>query len=72
MLTWQANFQIPNSGVQAAMVYAFVEEENIVRYYADQLKTTLLFEKQFTIPANSDPYAYLLTLEEFKLYKQET
>lgn len=69
MIKWEANFQIPNSGVQAREVYAEVESDNsTVNFYADKEKTLSLFVKNYTIPKSMDPYEYLLGLEEFSNY----
>lgn len=67
MLYWQANFQIPNSGVQAFEVFA-IADTNSVKYYADRQQTILLFEKFVDFPENQDKYEYLLTLPEFEPY----
>jgi hypothetical protein len=76
MLYWNANFQIPNSGVQALDVYAVLsgdsEGKTIVDFYADQYGKNLLFTKEFYIPPNVSPYAYLLELEYFKNYSIKT
>lgn len=69
MLYWNANFQIPNSGVQAADVYAVIEG-NEVKFYGDKSLTILLFAKNYTFDGVQDPYNYLLGLEEFANYKK--
>lgn len=74
MLKWNANFQIPNSGVQAAVVYAFPKKQDndvIVDFYADINKSLPIFTKEYSIPEgiiNIDDY--LLTLEDFSLYEK--
>lgn len=69
MLYWRANFQIPNSGVQAAEVYAVATNDDklIVKFYGDKDQKIFLFEKEF-ISTSSDPYEYLLSLEDFSNY----
>lgn len=69
MLIWNANFQIPNSGVQAAWVHAIVDA-NTVKFYSDPELKWLMFEREYDIPASSDPYDYLLSLEEFSQYSR--
>lgn len=53
MLYWQASFNIPNSAVQAAEVYAIVnsiEEQYIkVVFYADPGSINMLWEKEFEL-----------------------
>ena len=71
MLIWNSNFQIPNSGVQSDYVYAFVEQNNVVKFYADQFKNTYLFEKHYDIPQGVDPYDYLLILNDFTNYTKQ-
>lgn len=70
MLFWQANFQIPNSGVQSEQVYAIVEDNTtgiVVNFYSDNTQQHLLFSKNY--PSTSlNPYDYLLSLEEFSNY----
>lgn len=68
MLYWNANFQIPNSGIQAAEVYAILGEDNYVNFYADKELMRFLFDKKYNFPTNIDPYDYLLSLEEFSNY----
>lgn len=74
MIKWNANFQIPNSGVQAGVVYAFAERtDNFIHvdYYAEPNKTALLFSKDFEVSGNIDNvYDYLLTLKEFENYER--
>lgn len=67
MITWNANFQIPNSGVQAAWVYAIVDD-NTVKFYSDSELKWLMFEREYDISGVDDPYEYLLSLEEFAQY----
>lgn len=69
MIYWKANFQIPESGVQAAEVFVIVEDNEAV-FYGDRALTNLLFKKQYSAPKNVDPYEYLLTLEEFANYSR--
>lgn len=67
MIAWNANFQIPNSGAQAAWVYAVVDG-SAVKFYSDPEMNWPMFEREYDIPASSDPYEYLLSLEEFSQY----
>ena len=69
MLYWNANFQIPNSGVQAANVYATVKD-NVVNFYADIDQTILLFSKEYNFTGIANPYEYLLTLDEYSNYSK--
>lgn len=70
MLYWNAQFQIPNSGVQAAEVFVLAEKANDVvsaKFYMDKSLNTLLFEKQYE--ANGlDAYEHLLSLDDFKQF----
>jgi len=68
MLRWFSNFQISNSGVQTPYVYA-VFEDGIVKFYGDENKNIFLWEKNYFVPTNVDPYSYLLTLEDFEKYE---
>lgn len=68
MIYWNANFQIPNSGWQAADVYVFINEENNIEFYSDKQKTNLLFTKELIFPNVVDKYEYLLSLKEFEYY----
>lgn len=72
MLYWKANFNIPNSGTQAAEVYVKVirEESGIVaEYYSDPDLSNMIMNKQYDIDPNISDYEnYLLTLEEYSLY----
>lgn len=72
MLYWNANFQIPNSGVQAADVYAVATKEDntvLVSFYADPFLLNTLFSKEYEAPEDiEDLYSYLLTLDEFANY----
>lgn len=72
MLYWKANFQIPNSGVQAAEVFAVAEQENdkvIVNFYSDELNSNLLFQNEFEVDEKIDNLDdYLLELKEFSNY----
>lgn len=71
MIRWEANFQIPNSGVQTKEVFVFVEDDlKTVKLYGDMQKTIQISEKQYNIPYGIDPYTYLLSLEEFKNYER--
>lgn len=69
MLYWNANFQIPNSGVQAKDVYAIatLEDKLIVKFYADIEQKTFLFQREYNL-ISGDPYQYLLSLEEYSNY----
>lgn len=70
MLYWQANFQIPNSGVQSAEVYVVAEntDEGVTaNFYSDSTRQNLLFTKYYP-KTTIDPYDYLLSLEEFSNY----
>lgn len=69
MLHWKANFQIPNSSVQAADVYAVVND-NVVNFYGDLDLTILLFSKEHSFDKRVDPYDYLLSLEEYSNYNK--
>lgn len=68
MIRWFSNFQIPNSGIQTPYVYAVVEN-GMVKFYGDENKTIFLWEKEYFIPENVNPYSYLLTLEDFTNYE---
>ena len=74
MLYWNANFQIPNSGVQAAHVYAVAEQDDkniVVSFYSDELTQNLLFVKEFLMTeTNEDIYDFLLGLEAFSEYSK--
>lgn len=74
MLYWKANFQIPNSGVQAGEVYAVgKQEENkiMVNYYSDNLLTNLIIQKEFKVTESiKNVEDYLLTLKDFSQYKK--
>lgn len=70
MLYWQANFQIPNSGVQSAEVYVIVKNDEDVDFYADNNLSIFLFQKKYTFPTNIDRYDYLLSLDEFSEYRK--
>lgn len=70
MLYWKANFQIPNSGTQAAEVFVEAETTDGVitaKYYAEKEKINFLFEKTYE-DASDDPYQYLLSLPEYEEY----
>lgn len=71
MLTWNANFQIPNSGAQALNVYAFAEYPvdgmSVVKFYADEEKEIFLFDRLFDVDSNR-VYESLAELEYFEKY----
>lgn len=69
MLYWNANFQIPNSGVQAKDVYVVVVE-NRADFYADKELKNLLFSKDYIFPAGVNPIDHLLSLPEFENYQK--
>jgi hypothetical protein len=71
MLRWEANFQIPNSGVQAKEVYAVVDKDRkTIKFYADRENLIHIFDKSYDIPTGVDSYGYLLSLDEFKEYEK--
>lgn len=74
MLKWNANFQIPNSGTQAACVYLYADiNESLatLSFYADDTKTNLIFKKDIEYKAEyGDIYAYILTLAEYEHYER--
>lgn len=74
MLYWNANFQIPNSGIQVADIFAIVDESStanilVVKFYAEETKITMLFQKEYIASNVTNPYEYLLTLDDFKKFK---
>lgn len=71
MLYWHANFQIPNSGVQTADVYIVAElDANSVKSfaYSDSELKHVIFNKEYFVTGISDPYDYLLSLDEYAQY----
>lgn len=74
MLVWNANFQIPNSGVQAAFVYMLAEKSEdkiILSFFSDENKTQLLFNEEIeALNQNLEIYDYILTLEKYQQYKK--
>ena len=74
MLVWEANFQIQNSGIQAAIVYVVIEPlcgVLLLTFYSDKNRSTLLWEETLEISEPiEDPYAYVLSLEKFSCYKR--
>lgn len=74
MLTWKANFQIPNSGVQAREVFAYadapVEGAVLVKFYAEADQSVHLFDMSFEIGATEDVEAALSALEYFSEYSR--
>lgn len=72
MLYWKANFNIPNSGTQAAEVYVKVVREEsciVAEYYSDPELSNMIMNKQYIVGGNITNYEdYLLTLEEYSLY----
>lgn len=70
MIRWQANFQIPQSGRQTQWVYARVEDDGLVKLYADKQCTDLVLEKDVPIPSGVDPYDYLLSTDYFAAYER--
>lgn len=73
MLYWHANFQIPMSGVQAAEVFLIAElNDNTIQVntYADSELKHHLFNKEYIAINVTDPYDYLLSLDEYKEYKK--
>lgn len=74
MLFYRANFQIPNSGIQSAEVYAVAEDlgagSYVVKSYADRDLSTFLFEKEYALGQSvSNIYEYLLSLDEYLEYE---
>lgn len=69
MLYWNANFQIPNSGVQCKDVYVVVEE-NLIKYYSEKELLNNFLTEEHNFPSNVDRYDYLLTLEKFSQYER--
>lgn len=67
MLYWNANFQIPSSGVQCADVYVLVEE-NQIKYYSEKELRNNFMTETYNFPRSIDPYDHLLTLEKFSQY----
>lgn len=75
MLYWNANFQIPNSGVQAADVFAVVDDSStannlVVKCYAEKNQINMLFEKEYIAYNVTNPYEYLLTLDDFTNFEK--
>lgn len=72
MLYWKANFNIPNSGTQAAEVYVKVHREDpfiVAEYYSDPELSNMLMNKQYVVDPNITNYEdYLLSLEEYSPY----
>lgn len=72
MLFWQANFQIPNSGVQTAEVYVEADlRDDVIEavFYGDRDKANLLFSKEYeVVDESTDVYEYLLSLDDFANY----
>lgn len=74
MLYWESKFNIPDSGVQSAEVFAvpsFDEDVKLVtvQCFADQLCQNLLFERAYEVaeePASLEDF--VLALPEFKKY----
>lgn len=77
MLYWKADFNIPNSAVQAAEVFAKAEimEDGLVRvvFYSDQGSINMLWEKEFelvTPVTDRNVYDKLLQNEYFANYSK--
>lgn len=72
MLYWNANFQIPDSGVQSADVYVVAaEEDGLLKatLYSDVFLLNMIYEKKYELPENTDDlYSYLLSLSEYQNY----
>lgn len=74
MLYWESKFNIPDSGVQSAEVFAVLSFDEdvklvVVQCFADQLCQNLLFEREYEVaeePASLEDF--VLTLPEFKKY----
>lgn len=74
MLIWNSNFQIPNSGVQAANVYMFAELDlNILKlsFYSDSNRANILWTEELEVyDTIDDIYDYILSLEKYNQYKK--
>lgn len=74
MLYWKANFNIPNSGTQAAEVYVKAHREDsviVAEYYSDAELSNMIMNKQYVVDSSVSNYEdYLLSLEEYSLYKK--
>lgn len=74
MLVWEANFQIPNSGIQSKYVFLTAEKtesSTILYFYSDESCINLLWNEETNIPDDvKNIYEYLLTMEEYKNYKR--
>lgn len=74
MLEWNANFQIPLSGVQSAWVFLCAEivDDNVeMTFYADKEKNNLLWTKTIQyFQEMGDIYEYLMQQDEYALYKR--
>lgn len=74
MLVWNANFQIPNSGVQAAFVYLFAEKEEDklkLSFYSNNENTQVMWEEKIDFIGNDENiYDYILSLEKYQQYKK--
>ena len=75
MLYWKANFQIPNSNIQAAEIFAVIDTDQTndntiyVKYFSDFASSLYIHTKEFiNLSETRDLYNYLLTLEEFINY----
>lgn len=72
MLYWKANFNIPNSHIQAAEVFTFLEKtpDSVkVSFYADREGSLHLFDKDYTgMDINNEND--LLELEDFINYNK--
>lgn len=72
MLYWNANFQIPNSGNQAAEVFVQITtstEGITANFFADKVLSHLLFDKTYSYNG-ANPEEYLLSLPEFQNYSK--
>lgn len=74
MLVWNANFQIPNSGVQSAFVFLFAEKidnKTNLSFYSDENRKNLMWEEELDFSGKvEDIYDYILTLEKYQQYKK--
>ncbi len=75
MIFWNANFQIPNSSVQSANVFALCKNksDNVieVEHYSDEAMTNLLFTLEFEIVETVNNIEdYILDLDMYKQYER--
>jgi hypothetical protein len=75
MLSWKANFQIPNSGYQSEYVFLYAElnaDTIDLQFYSDIEKCNLMWAESIKyIPSSEiDVYDYVLLQEKYKNYKK--